>query len=310
MRRIPLAAVPQLVAAVPAVVVLVAMGDRLPSPLASHFGPTGAADGFASRGALLGLSAGLAVLMALVLGLVARQFSGGAAISRWDTGRFFMAVAWAAAGGLGVTQYGAVAANLDLADATGATLPGWLLPAALGAAAVGGAAGWLVAGRTPVTDPPPASATPLGATEQVSWTRSVGSVWITVGGGVLLVGGLVLGPLVSWGAAAGPLIAGVLLLVFARARVTVDRRGLTVALGVLGWPRIHVRAGDIAAVSVADVSPLQFGGWGYRIVPGGSGIVVRSGPALIVTKRSGHRFTVTVDDAETAASLLAGAAAC
>ncbi len=309
MRRVLLAGVPQLVAAVPAVVVLVAMGDRLPSPLASHFGPTGAADGFTGRGALLGLSVGLAVLMALVFALVARQF-GGTAISRWDTGRFFMAVAWAAAGGIGVTQYGSVAANLGLADAAGATLPGWLLPAGLGAAVAGGAIGWLVAGRTPVTDPVPAAATPLGETEQVSWSRTVGSVWITVGGVAVFGGGLALGPLVSWGAAAVPLLVGVLLLLFARAHVTVDRRGLTVALGVLGWPRVHVQAGDIVAVSVADVSPMQFGGWGYRIVPGGSGIVVRSGPALIVTRRSGRRFTVTVDDAQTAAGVLAGVAAC
>ena len=314
MRRVLLAGVPQLVAAVPAVVVLVAMGDRLPSPLASHYGPTGAADGFASRGAMLGLSIGLAVLMAVVFGFIARQFGGSrsTAISRWDTGRFFMGAAWAAAAGIGVTQYASVAANLDLVDAAGARLPGWMLPLGLGAAVVGGAVGWLIAGSTPVVehDPTPVHATQLGATEQVSWSRTVGSVWIPVGGVVLIAGGIALGVLVSWGAATGPLVVGVLLLLFGSARVTVDRRGLTVALGVLGWPRVRVHAGDIVAVSVADVSPAQFGGWGYRIIPGGSGIVVRSGPALIVTKRSGHRFTVTVDDAETAASLLAGVAAC
>jgi hypothetical protein len=314
MRRVLLAGVPQLVAAVPAVVVLTAMGDRLPSLLASHYGPTGAADGFASHGTMLGLSIGLAALMAVVFGFIARQFGGSrsAAISRWDTGRFFMGVAWAAAAGIGVTQYGSVAANLDLADAAGATLPGWMLPVGLGAAVVGGAVGWLVAGSTPVIDHEltPVHATPLGATEQVSWSRTVGSVWIPVGGTVLVAGGIVLGVLVSWGAAAPPLIVGVLLLLFGSARVTVDRRGLTVALGVFGWPRIHVGAEDIAKVTVADVSPLQFGGWGYRIVPGGSGIVVRSGPALIVTRRSGHRFTVTVDDASTAASVLVGVAAC
>lgn len=314
MKRILLAGVPQLVAAVPAIVVLVAMGDRLPERLASHYGPSGVADGFASRGAILGLATGLAVMMAVIFGFIARQFGGtrSPAISRWDTGRFFVGVAWAAAGGLGVTQFGSVAANLDLVDASTATLPAWMLPAALGAAAVAGAIGWWAAGRTPVGGPEPAAvvAVPIGETEQVSWSRTVGSAWMLAGCGVLLAGGLALGVLLSWGAAIGPLLVGAVLLLFGRARVTVDRRGLTVALGVLGWPRLRVRAEDVAEVSVADVSPGQFGGWGYRIIPGGSGVVLRSGPALIVTKRSGHRFTVTVDDAETAASVLAGVAAC
>jgi hypothetical protein len=43
-------------------------------------------------------------------------------------------------------------------------------------------------------------------------------------------------------------------------------------------------------------------------VPGGSGVILRAGSALIVTRRSGRRFTVTVDDAETAAGLLDGLA--
>jgi hypothetical protein len=42
-----------------------------------------------------------------------------------------------------------------------------------------------------------------------------------------------------------------------------------------------------------------------RLVPNGSfGIVLRAGEALQVTRRDGRRFTVTVDDAATAAALL------
>ena len=37
-------------------------------------------------------------------------------------------------------------------------------------------------------------------------------------------------------------------------------------------------------------------------------MIIRSGPALVVTRRSGQQLTVTVDDARTAAGVLAGVA--
>jgi hypothetical protein len=103
-------------------------------------------------------------------------------------------------------------------------------------------------------------------------------------------------------------VAGLLTVLLGRAHVTVDRRGLTVSLGPFGWPRVRVPADDVAEVTVAEISPMQFGGWGYRIVPGGSGVILRAGEALIVTRRSGRRFTVTVDNADTAAGLLTAVA--
>jgi hypothetical protein len=73
---------------------------------------------------------------------------------------------------------------------------------------------------------------------------------------------------------------------------------------------VHVPAADVASASTADVAPVQFGGWGYRVVPGGRGIILRGGPALVVTQHSGRRLTVTVDDPGIAAGLLAGLARC
>jgi hypothetical protein len=151
----------------------------------------------------------------------------------------------------------------------------------------------------------------VGATERVSWSRRVSAPWsgplallaLAAGAGVALAGGPV-----GLALAAVP-VAGAAL-VLGSARVTVDRRGLTVALGVLGRPRVHVPQQDVASATTADVAPLQFGGWGYRIVPGGRGIIVRGGPALVVEQRSGRRLTVTVDDPGTAAGLLAGISRC
>lgn len=89
------------------------------------------------------------------------------------------------------------------------------------------------------------------------------------------------------------------------ARVTVDETGLTVR-GSAGWPRVHVPAERVDVAGTGDVSALgEFGGWGWRYFPGsGAGAVFRSGDALRVVRTNGSRFTVTVDDAATAAALL------
>ncbi len=173
-----------------------------------------------------------------------------------------------------------------------------------------GPVGALLAPRTPDAGaaPPPVPAASIGATEQISWSRAVGAPWLPIAGAVLIGAGLVLAaavhlrPAPRWQWRGSPRCCS------ASARVVVDRRGLTVALGLLGRPRVHVPAEDVEAVTVADVSPAQFGGWGYRVVPGGRGVIIRSGQALVVTRRSGQRFTVTVDDAETAAGLLSAVA--
>ncbi len=52
------------------------------------------------------------------------------------------------------------------------------------------------------------------------------------------------------------------------------------------------------------IEPLAYGGWGWRVVPGGTAVVVRGGEALVVELRSGRRFAVTVDGAAEAAALL------
>ena len=131
-------------------------------------------------------------------------------------------------------------------------------------------------------------------------------VWIPVVGAAVLAGGVALAVVGAPGIAASLIVIGVLFLLNGRVRVTADRRGLTVLVGLLGLPRVRIAAEDIVSATAADVSPASFGGWGYRFVPGGSGVILRSGPALIVTRRSGRRFTVSVDDAETAAGVLGG----
>jgi Protein of unknown function (DUF1648) len=311
-RRVLLAALPQVVAVIPALALLVFSAHRLPDPIASHFDASGVADGFASPASTLLTMLYLGVGLALLFGVLSWFLFGSRPPGgpSWDFGRWFVGISWAESAFLGVVLYQAVAANLDLTDAAEAVLPGTMFPLALLAAVVAGIVGGLLAPRTPVSDAEPASvaAVSLGATEQVSWTRSVGAPWLPVLGGLLIALGVGLGVALHPGGGIGAAVAGVAVVLLGSARVTVDRRGLTVALGPFEWPRVRIPADDVADTSVAEVSPGQFGGWGYRIVPGGHGVILRSGEALVVTRRSGRRFTVTVDDAVTAAGLLSAVA--
>lgn len=301
-----LAALPPVLAALPAVGLLTLAADRLPDPLAVHFALDGTADAFLPRGAVLAVDAALGLLLAALLAGTARA----AADARSD--RAIVAASWAVGGLLAPVLLGSVAVQLDRPDAAGVVLPLGVLPLALVTGALAGLVGHRLAPRPagPAGEPPSVPPLAVGATERVTWSRRVSARWS--GPVALLVlaagaGALVVGPapvaLVALPVAGAALLLG-------SARVTVDHRGLTVALGVLGRPRVHVPREDIASATTTDVVPMQYGGWGYRIVPGGRGIIVRGGPALVVTRRSGRRLTVTVDDPATAAGLLAGLVRC
>jgi hypothetical protein len=94
---------------------------------------------------------------------------------------------------------------------------------------------------------------------------------------------------------------------FAGVRVTVDRRGLTVASTVLPRPRLALPLGSIVSASSIQVNAMgDFGGWGYRIRPNRRGVVLRSGEALSVRTVGKREYVVTVDDSTTAAALLNG----
>jgi len=50
---------------------------------------------------------------------------------------------------------------------------------------------------------------------------------------------------------------------------------------------------------VLSLRPSEWGGWGYRIMPGRSAIVLRSGPGLVVTTTSGTQFAISLADPQT-----------
>lgn len=306
-----LAAVPHLPAQLPACALLILAADRLSDPLASHFTAGGAPDGFTGRGTLLAVLLGLALSCAVLFGALAGSASGSS-LTGHDGRRTAVGVSWGVAVLLGVLSWGVAAANLDLSDAADATLPLWWVAVGLGGGAVTGVVAHHLTRPGPTAAAPgPVPAMELGDTERVSWTRVVvsrplaalGAVLTVVGAALALAGASPVAPIALVG-------ASVLVAAASTARVTVDRRGLRVGLGPFGWPRIVVPSAEIVSATAADVSPAEFGGWGYRIAPGASAVILRSGPALVVTRRSGRRLAVTVDDPVTAAGLLNGISAC
>ncbi|BDZ48219.1 hypothetical protein GCM10025867_04600 [Frondihabitans sucicola] len=50
--------------------------------------------------------------------------------------------------------------------------------------------------------------------------------------------------------------------------------------------------------------PSHWGGWGYRILPGKRGIILHSGPGLVITRLDGRLFAVTVKSPERGVTLL------
>ena len=88
-------------------------------------------------------------------------------------------------------------------------------------------------------------------------------------------------------------------------RVTIDRDGLRWR-SALGLPRGQVPLSAVTGVSVVDVRPGDYGGYGIRTVPGATAVVTRHGPALQVLRGEGRRVVITVDDPAVAASVLEG----
>ncbi|WP_249998106.1 DUF1648 domain-containing protein [Actinoplanes sp. M2I2] len=274
-----------------------AWSDRLPERMATHWNGSGAADGYSSSGAfatamlVAGMVAGLA---GVVAAFRARGVPGR---------RYLLGGAGVLAGSAAGVWVAAATANLaDPADPR----PGWRFLFVVAGIAWGAAVA-VVAGPSPVTPPPPAPAvTPLdlGPAERAAYSTTLRAPLIlaVTGAAALLIAVLAAAGLsVLWPVLALPVLAG---LVLGQVRVTADRRGLRLVAGLIGLPFTTIPLTGIAGVEVADIEPLEWGGWGYRVTPGRAALVLRRGPGLVVHRTDGRRFAVTLDDPRTPAALL------
>lgn len=104
-----------------------------------------------------------------------------------------------------------------------------------------------------------------------------------------------------------PLIIGAAALAAGTIRVVANDDGLQVGFGPWGWPGRRIGLDRIDDVRVEDLSPMRYGGWGYRIRGRDTRVIVRSGPAVVVNLKSGGSFGVTVPDAAAFAEVLRAA---
>ncbi|MEU0402783.1 DUF1648 domain-containing protein [Streptomyces sp. NPDC006197] len=302
-----LAALPFALALAVHLVLLALRYDRLPDTLATHFGPDGGhADGFTGRTAFTAVSTGL--LLALGAGWTALVRRG----SLWG--------AWATAGFTGALLVLLVRDNLDATDPARVESPLTNLLLAAATAALLALAGWGLTRLVPRDERdgpaaapglPDAPRLPLGASEVAGWTRATASRPLTALAALALAATPAVLLLAPWPAALlgllGPAI-GLPGLALARVRVTVDRRGVTVRSALASRPRARIPLDEVAGASVRDLDTAavlaEFGGWGYRVRAHRTGVIVRSGEALVVRRSGGREFAVTVPDARTAAALL------
>ncbi|WP_329540485.1 DUF1648 domain-containing protein [Streptomyces sp. NBC_01358] len=317
--RAALSALPFLVALAADLILFATRRDRLPAQLASHFVGNGRADDYAGRTSYVVITTVLLVGTGVMWVLMtARGGFHGRAYRR------VVACGYAVAGFLGYLMAVVLLVNVDAAeDAQGraqdVSFPMWQLAAALGVAALAFGLGLLLAAILPVPEEPSADGQAdrqadgttaggeriaLAAGEVAGWARSTGNRWLLPAVALTCAGAVALLFTVGWSAAVPVLLVGLLLLSFARPNVAVDRRGITVS-GMLPWPRVRVPLDRIETAASRDIKPLtEYGGWGYRIRPGRTGIMIRSGEGIVARLADGRDFAVTVDDSATAAALL------
>lgn len=308
-----------------AAAIVVAWLPELPDPVAIHWGPDGV-NGFASQwgyiAMIIGIGGGLVVFDAALAMNAHRlpQSSAKPTVAPWSaTARFMGAVNLGLSAMIAFIAVAGAALQRGLADAAGTgSIAGW---AAIGFVilVVFAVLGWFMQPRSPrsaAQQGMPTESMPLADSERAAWfgTSAMGrpGVIVLVSAVLLLIATTVW--VFAMDGAMGWILAAVTVLLVALIastlvfRVRVNADGLRVR-SIAGWPRWNIPASQIADARVVQVDPMgEFGGWGVRIaVDGRRGIVLRTGEGLQVTRRDGRVLVITIDDARTAAAVLAAA---
>ena len=285
----------------------------LPDPIATHWGPSGMADGFGGLAMILIVAAVLglglpALIAATTLPLLVRGARGA-------NFRFMASIAVGMSALSAVLNTWTVDMQRGLADAHNAPSVFPALVAGFGAAGVAGVAGWLFQPHQEAVVPGVSHPMPLGLAkdERAVWMRTATAGRPVAALMTTVVLAMAVWSLVSWQMGGTPgawMLLGTsafLFLAFSATstfHVRVDETGMS-AVSALGVPRMSVALADVANACVANVNGFaEFGGYGLRLAPGATGVILRNGESLQVTKRNGKRLVITVDDAETAAALL------
>ncbi|WP_432932197.1 DUF1648 domain-containing protein [Microbispora sp. CA-135349] len=305
-----------LVAAV-LVAVPLAFADRLPDPLATHWGASGRPDGSMAFGAFVLFPV---VLWAVVAGLVGAGVAARARTLVRRAPRAWACAGLAWAGGFVVLiQVFTIAANLDRGDWTRAANMSWQVAVVVAAPLVLGALGRLAGRRGPDVSPAapqPGALIDLDPGKRPVWVSTTAAPWaawlalVSVAAALVVAGLALSGRFPGGWAAVVPLaLTGVVGAVLSSVSVRVVPEALTVSVGPLRWPSRRVRLDRVERAWSEERYPGQVGGWGYRGLPGHATIMIRGGECLVVRYTSGGELAITVDDAAAGAALINALAA-
>lgn len=292
---------------------MAAVAGSLPDQLASHWGPDGV-DGYSSVW-------GMAAVAVFASGGTGAVVAGLSVLTRgYSALTARIGVGFGIALGVLLTGLAAavVAGQIGLSDASRAEISAPVVwTAAVAGCVAGGLCGWFYrpaeVDRTPSAETQAANA--AAAAEDSSLSADARRTAASRGGLAISVS---MGPvkwLLSLGTGAAVALslvfihpalallglpAAALLWIFCSGKAVIDDAGVRVLAGGF-WKLMPLEYREITSVSVQDIQALDYGGWGYRISPAGTGFIVRSGPALILTAGSRQRFVISMPDAETAA---------
>ena len=295
------------------VAVQLAIAPSLPDPVAIHWSADGQPNGFASArvATVVMVAVGLGLPLLLAFGALGGLRRGG----RGPTYRLLGAVALGLSVELTVLVTWTLVIQVGLADAADCPSVWPAIVASIVVAIAAGALGWALQpheDRAGLDEEVPPTVV-LQPGERAVWLRTTTTSGVLTAVVVATVLLLVLVTLGTWLAGPTPLavgmsvltvVVGILIAGTTTFHVRVDQDGLTVR-SILGVPRFHIPLDDVADVRVASVTSIgDFGGYGLRGTPQRFGVILHRGDAISVTRRNGHEFVVTVDDAAGGAALL------
>ncbi len=289
-----------------------AWSSRLGPQVPTHWGASGPANDASSTIVMLSITLAITAAAAVFAMFFIWRAPRNPWVSRGIVGvsaatSALMAATWLLSAGL----------SLDVSDPYTVVLGGWVL-AALAAPLYGLVPLFLVGkGYTRPVEPTdeiaiePVALAPGQTAATSSWVFSPLFVWLTVFMAALAA--LTLFMALRTAEQSPPLwVTGLLAVsvlgvsVLAAYRVTADWRGLRVTSWMFGIPLKRILLGEIKSASAAVLEPGEWGGWGYRVMPGRTAIIRRRGPGLVIDKTDGVQFAVSIDNPAEEASVLLG----
>jgi Domain of unknown function (DUF1648) len=268
---------------------LVAYWQRYPDPIAVHWGLSGDPNGSLPLWLYaVGMIGGMGLAW---LGLI-----GG---TRGGPDAPVTAVVYFILGLLAAVNGQILYDNVDVADwHDAANLYPLTVMGVLAIGIVAGLLGWLLAGgRGSVGEDQPLDAVTTALT---AWTGRASNLWIAAIATIPVV--LVFVVPAIW--AALLIVIAILLVVSAFVRVDAGESGVKVSLGPVRLPRRRYPIRSITGAGAVEITPLAYGGWGWRILPGRRAYIIRGGQAIRIERPNGVAIVVTVDDAQTGAAVI------